>query len=197
MSVDTAGLAERGIRALLVPRDRMSCISPAVVIVDRCGEFAVVVLIAMRRGETREAQADIALGLRVTEAEPRDRKDEIGQTENRRDLVDLVADHADRTGAEAGGFRAQDHGLHRERGIDACIEETFERSVPNRLAAHLADALQPPCITEEDEEHRRVCDPWHGRKQFADRRAFRRIAQAHDRGLLEIRLCRRAQRSRN
>ena len=135
----------------------------------------------------------MAFALRIAEAKPGDRKHQVGQVEHGRDLVDLVADHADRADAEPGGFGAQDHRLHRERGIDAGVEEAFERAVADRLAAQLADALQPPRVAEKDEEDRRHADPGHAREQRADRGALGRIADPQDRGLLEVRFRRRAQ----
>jgi hypothetical protein len=71
--------------------------------------------------------------------------------------------------------------------------EALERGIADRLAAHLADPLQPPCIAKKHEEHRRIADPRHARKQFADGGTLLRIADAQNRRLLKIRFCGRAQ----
>ena len=144
-------MAELGIRAVLILRNRVARIAPSIVIVDRIGQRAVVVSVAMRRRAPRQPQADVAFGLRIAEAKACDREHQIGQAQDCGDLVDLVADDADRADAEPRGLRTEDHGLHRQGRVDAGVEETFKRAVANRLAAQLADALQPPRIAEEDE----------------------------------------------
>src|SRR6185436_3259463 len=76
---------------------------------------------------------------------------------------------------------------------DAGVEEAFQGAVAHRLAAHLADPLQPPGIAQEDEEHRRNADPGHRRKKRTDRCPLRRVRDAQDGRLLEVRLCRGAE----
>jgi hypothetical protein len=147
-------VAKLGVGPLLLPGNRVQGIPPAVVIVDRLGKRAVVVAFAMCRRQTRQPQADVSFPLRIAEAKSRDRKNQIGQSKYSRDLVDLIANDADRADTESGALRTQDHGLHRQRGIDAGIEKTFQRSVADWLSAQFPDALQPPCIAEKYEEHR-------------------------------------------
>src|ERR1700730_13465174 len=186
-------LAELRVGSLLFPGDGVQRIAPSVVIVDGLKQRVVIVTIAMRRHPARQAQTDVALALRIAEAKSRDRENQIRQSENTRDLIDLVADNADGADTEPGGLRAQDHGLHGERSIDTGVEEAFQRTVANRLAAQLADPLQPPGVAEKNEEHRRQPDPRHAREQSADRSALRRITDAQDRCLLEIRFGRSTQ----
>src|ERR1700722_9454418 len=136
-------LAEFGVGSVLLPGNAVPRIAPVVIVVDRLRKRAVVVAVAVGGGATRQAQADKPFAMRVTQTKACDRKHQIGQTKYRRDLVDFVANDADRTDAEPGGFRAQDHGLHGDGGIDAGIEESFQRAVAHRLAAQFADPLQP------------------------------------------------------
>src|SRR6185295_17002085 len=91
--------AELLVRALLVLRDCVARVAPAVVVVDRVGECAVVVTVAVGRRAARQPQADVTLALRVAETKTRDREYQVGQIQDRRDLVDLVTDDADGTHA--------------------------------------------------------------------------------------------------
>jgi len=133
----------------VAPWNGVQGIPPAIVIVDRVRKRAVIVAIAVRGHATRQAQTDVTVGLRIAEAKPRDRKHQIGQSEDRRDRVDLVANDADGTNTESGRFRAQDRGLHRQRGIDACVEEPFQRAVADRLSAQFTDTLQASRISRK------------------------------------------------
>jgi len=164
----------------------MPSVATRVVLDDALGQHAVVVAIAMHRHRARQAQADVAGFQRVADAEAGDRKDLVRQAEHRRDLVDLVAQHADRAAAQTGRFGREDESLHHQCRIDRGVEETFERAVGDRLGAHLADAFEPARIAEKDEEDRRVLDPRHRREQRADRGTGRRIGQPQQRGLLEV-----------
>src|ERR1700736_791152 len=148
------GFAVFCVGALLLLRDRMQRIPPVVVIVDAPMKRTVVIAIAVRRHAAWQPKAHIAFALRIAEAKGGNGEDEIGQFENVSDLIDLVADDADRTDPEPNRFRAQDHGLHGKGRVDAGVEEAFERSIRDRLAAHLADALQPSGVAEKDKEHR-------------------------------------------
>ena len=60
--------AELGVGAMLLFRDRMQCVSPAVVIVDPSAERAIVVTVAVCRHTARQTQTYMALALRVAEA---------------------------------------------------------------------------------------------------------------------------------
>src|SRR6187397_114363 len=59
------GGAELGVGTMLFLRDGMPRVAPAVVVVDRVGERAVVVGVVVRGGAARQPQADIALAGRI------------------------------------------------------------------------------------------------------------------------------------
>ena len=71
-------LAKFGVGPLLLAWNGVQGIPPAVVIVDSARQFPVVVAVAVGRDAARQAQADVALGLRITETEPCDRENQIG-----------------------------------------------------------------------------------------------------------------------
>src|ERR1700692_42553 len=135
-------VAKFRVGTMLLLGNGMQRVPPSVVIVDSAGKRTVIVTIAVRRDLARQAQADVTLALGIAEAKSRDWKNQIRQSQKCCDLVDLVANDADGADTQPDGFRAQDHGLHRQCRIDAGVEETLQRSLANRLSAHFADTLQ-------------------------------------------------------
>src|SRR5580700_6323669 len=110
-------LAEFGVGSVLLPGNAVPRIAPAVIVVDRLRQCAIVVAVAMGGRAARQAQADKPVAVRVAQTQACDRKHQIGQIEYRRDLVDFIANDADRADAEPSGFSAKNHGLHRKGGI--------------------------------------------------------------------------------
>ena len=97
---------------------------------------AVVVAIAVRGHATRQAQADVTVALRIAEAKPGDRKHQVGQSEDRRDLVDLVADDADRDRRRGRQTpRTGSWSAARSAASTLALKKPFQRAVADRLAA--------------------------------------------------------------
>jgi hypothetical protein len=95
----------------------------------------------------------------------------------------VVAQHADRTGAEPQRLGRQRRRLQGERGIDRRVEEPFERAVRYRVRG---DPLEPPRIAEEDEEDRGVADPRHVGDQRSQPVALCPVLDPDHRCLLKV-----------
>ncbi len=89
--------------------------------------------------------------------------------------------------ASAALHEAREH----DGGIDRRIEEQIEMVVRERLAAHRRELRRAAAVGEEDEEHRRLDEPWHFRKQRGDGMALSFVANNQNIALLQIALCRR------
>ncbi len=109
-------------------------------------------------------------------------------------LLRMIADHADRAGAEpdrvGGGEKRRQH----DAGIDRGIEELVEMVVGKRLAAHVRNFRQPPSARQENEKRGRGADERLIRDQIGDN-VLLGLFQDDDVGLLEVALRRRRQRA--
>src|SRR5271163_778133 len=112
-----------------------------------------------------QAHADEALLRRVAEAQPGDRKHLVGEAEDLGDLGDVVAQNADRTGAEAQRLGGEDAALQGQRRVDRSVEKPLERAVVEGMAAQRAEPLQASRVAEKDEKGRRRTDPRHVREE--------------------------------
>src|ERR1044072_3555471 len=136
----------------------MAGIAPPVVVVDRGREAGVIITVDMNSRLQRQAHADKPGLRRVAEAEPRYREDLVRQFEDLANGVNMIAQHADRTGAKAERLGCENTGLQSERGIDGGVEEPFQRAVRLRVAAEVAELFEAARIAEKDEKHRRRAD---------------------------------------
>ena len=174
----------------------MPAVAPPVVAVDRGREAAVVVTVNMNSRLQGQAHADKSGLGRVAEAQPRHREHLVGQDEDLTNGFNMIAQHADRAGAEPERLGRENAGLQGERGIDRGVEEAFQRAVRLFVAAHLAELFKAARIAEKDEKHRRRADPWHVRDQGGEPVAASAVLHPDDRGLLKIRFRRGRERGR-
>lgn len=65
----------------------------------------------MQSRRERKAHADVSGGGGVADTQPRYREYLVGQTQNLRNCVGVIAEDADRTAPETRGFGRQDEGL--------------------------------------------------------------------------------------
>src|ERR1043166_4991785 len=142
----------------------MAGIAPPVVAVDRGRETGVVITVDMNSRLQRQAHADKPGLRRVAEAESRYREDLVRQFEDLTNGFNVIAQHADRTGAKTERLGRENTGLQRERGIDGGVEEPFQRAVRLPVAAERAELFE-------------AFRPRPRNKQQSTRRARRRAAQ--------------------
>mgnify|MGYP003348451526 CR=1 FL=1 len=110
-------------------------------------------------------------------------------------LVDGVADGADRAGAEAGGLGGIDEIRHHDAGVHCRIHEVVEMFVDERLAAPFADLADAPVVAAKHQEHRRVVNPLHVRNGVGNGFDFGAVGDVDDVGLLQIGFRRRGKRA--
>src|SRR5215469_12696330 len=135
----------------------------------------------------RKAQADMAGGRGIPDAQSGYREYLVREPQNFADRLGMVANDADRTAAETGGFGRKDKGLQHQGRVDRGVEEPFELPVSRVVPARFADALEPAGIAAEHQELRRSTDPWHVGDEMRQLVALRAILDPNDAGLLEVR----------
>ncbi len=177
---------------LLLRRDRPVRVAPPVVGLDLLLQRAVVVAVAVDHDRRRQAERDLRLReLGPADGEAGDREDRVRQAQDLAGLIDLVADLADRAGAEPDGFRRGDEALHGERRVDHAVHEGVEIVVPVLVAANLG---QPPDAAQVGAEHHedgRLGRPVHAAAEPDQRLPHRRVLHDDDGILLQVRLGRR------
>jgi hypothetical protein len=106
----------------------------------------------------------------------------------------MIADHADRAGAESDRIGGADEARQHDPGVHRCVEELVEVVVRKRLAAHARDFRQPPSVREEHQERGRRPDERLIGNEIGDGVL---IGFAHDEDvcLLQVALARRRQRA--
>jgi len=92
-------------------------------------------MVGVKRNRERQAHADKAFSCGITEAQTGDRENLVWQFQDLGDGVSVVANHADRATAEAGGLGREDEGLHDQSGVDRGVKEAFEPAVGLLMAA--------------------------------------------------------------
>src|ERR1044071_3481310 len=137
----------------------MAGVPPPVVAVDRGRETGVVITVDMNSRLQRQAHADKPGLRRVAEAESRYREDLVRQFEDLTNGFNVIAQHADRTGAKAERLGRENTGLQSERGVDGGVEEPFQRAVRLLVAAELAELFEAARIAEKNEKPRRRANP--------------------------------------
>ena len=96
-----------------------------------------------------------------------------GSFEHLAHLRRMIADHADRAGAEPHRVGGADEARQHDAGIDRGVEELIEMIVGERLAAHFRDFRQPPAVRQEHQERRRGADERLVGDEIGDRRLVR------------------------